>query len=174
LSIVKSNINWYAIHTKPNAEKKVRDRLSLIDFEVYLPLITNIREWSDRKKKINTPLISTFVFVRIDESKVYDSLKVQGTMGVLKFLGKPAIIKEQEIENLKILMKDTTEVSQIESIDYEKGEDVLVTKGPFMGLVAQSVVIKGKRRIIVTIEALSSIMEVNLPLSFVVKASKKQ
>ena len=71
-------------------------------------------------------------------------------------------------------MTDTSEVSKLENIDFEHGEDVLVTKGPFMGLVAQSVIIKGKRRIIVSIEALGSVMEVNLPLSFVIKVGKKQ
>lgn len=170
----KSNINWYAVHTRPNAEKKVFERLSVFNYTVYLPLITSIREWSDRKKKISTPLISAFVFVRVEEARIYETLKVQGTLGILKYLGKPAIIKEQEIENLKILMNDANEVSKIEGADFEEGEDVLVTKGPFMGLVARSVIIKGKRRIIVTIEALGSIMEVNLPLSFVVKIEKKQ
>lgn len=166
--------NWYAVSTRPNAEKKVFERLTANSYETYLPLVSSIREWSDRKKKIKTPLISTFVFVKLDSSKIYDVLKIQGALGILKYLGKPAIIKEQEIENLKILMTDATEVSKLENIEFEHGEDVLVTKGPFMGLVAQSVIIKGKRRIIVSIEALGSVMEVNLPLSFVIKVGKKQ
>lgn len=174
MSQVNTHENWYAIHTRPNAEKKVCERLALLKLEVYLPLITQVRDWSDRKKKISSPLISTFVFVKIEETRVYEALKVQGALGVLKYLGKPAIIKEQEIENLKILMTDSGEVSKIENIEFEEGEDVLVTKGPFMGLVAQSVLIKGKRRIIVSIEALGTVMEVNLPLSFVIKVGKKQ
>ncbi len=169
-----SNNNWYAVSTRPNAEKKVFERLSANSYEAYLPLVSSIREWSDRKKKIETPLISTFVFVKLDPTRMYEVLKIQGALGILKYLGKPAIIKEQEIENLKILMTDTSEVSKLENIDFEHGEDVLVTKGPFMGLVAQSVIIKGKRRIIVSIEALGSVMEVNLPLSFVIKVGKKQ
>ena len=169
-----SNNNWYAVSTRPNAEKKVFERMSANSYEAYLPLVSSIREWSDRKKKIETPLISTFVFVKLDPTRIYEVLKIQGALGILKYLGKPAIIKEQEIENLKILMNDTSEVSKLENIDFERGDDVLVTKGPFMGLVAQSVIIKGKRRIIVSIEALGSVMEVNLPLSFVIKVGKKQ
>jgi transcriptional antiterminator RfaH len=169
-----SSNNWYAVSTRPNAEKKVFERLTASSYEAYLPLVSSIREWTDRKKKIESPLISTFVFVKLDPTRIYDVLKIQGALGILKYLGKPAIIKEQEIENLKILMNDTSEVSKLENIDFERGEDVLVTKGPFMGLVAQSVIIKGKRRIIVSIEALGSVMEVNLPLSFVIKVGKKQ
>lgn len=168
------NSSWYAVSTRPNAEKKVFERLTANSYEAYLPLVSSVREWSDRKKKIETPLISTFVFVKLDSTRIYEVLKIQGTLGILKYLGRPAIIKEQEIENLKILMNDTSEVSKLENIEFEQGEDVLVTNGPFMGLVAQSVIIKGKRRIIVSIEALGSVMEVNLPLSFVIKVAKKQ
>ncbi|MDI1235367.1 MAG: UpxY family transcription antiterminator [bacterium] len=166
--------NWFAIYTRPNAEKKVYSKLVTLGYNAYLPLVSSVREWSDRRKKITTPLISTFVFIKIEKSKLYNTLEVQGALGILKYIGQPAVIKEQEIENLKILMNDSTEVSPIENVDFEEGEDVLVTQGPFTGLVAKSLVIKGKRRIVVAIEALGSALEVNLPLSFVVKISKKE
>ncbi len=167
-----SDTNWYAVYTRPNAEKKVFEQLVSLGYNVYLPLVTSIRNWSDRKKKITSPLISTFVFVRIEENKVYETLKAKGALGILKYLSKPAVIKDHEIENLRILMNDVTEVSRIDGVEFENGEDVLVVNGPFTGLIAQSVLIKGKRRIIVKIDALGSIMEVNLPLSFVVKKGK--
>ncbi len=166
--------NWFAIYTRPNAEKKVYSKLVTMGYDAYLPLVSSIREWSDRRKKITTPLISTFVFIKTEKSKLYNTLEVQGALGILKYIGQPAVIKEQEIENLKILMNDSTEVSPIENVDFEEGEDVLVTQGPFTGLVAKSLVIKGKRRIVVAMEALGSALEVNLPLSFVVKISKKE
>jgi transcriptional antiterminator RfaH len=164
--------NWYAVYTRPNAEKKVFDQLEIIGFQAYLPLVTSIRKWSDRKKKITSPLISTFVFVRVEENRVYETLKVRGALGILKYLSRPAVIKDYEIENLRILMNDVSEVSRIEGIDFEDGEDVMVVNGPFTGLIAQSVIVKGKRRIIVKIDALGSFMEVNLPLSYVVKKGK--
>lgn len=171
---MKNDYHWYAIYTRPNAEKKVYERLVLLGYDTFLPLVVSVRNWSDRKKKISTPLISTFVFVKIERLKLYDLLQVKGALGILKYIGQPAVIKDQEIENLKILMQDATEVSPIENVDFEAGEDVLVTQGPFTGLVAKSLIIKGKRRIIVTVEALGSALEVNLPLSFVVKTAKKQ
>jgi transcription antitermination factor NusG len=166
--------HWYAIYTRPNAEKKVFERLLLMGYDAFLPLVESVRIWSDRKKKIASPLISTFVFVKIERSKLFDTLEVKGALGILKYIGQPAVIKDQEIENLKILMHDSSEVSPIENVDFETGEDVLVTQGPFTGLVAKLLLIKGKQRIVVTVEALGSALEVNLPLSFVVKTSKKQ
>jgi transcription antitermination factor NusG len=161
--------NWYAIYTKARAEKKVFERLTLNGFNAYLPLITSIREWSDRKKKIVTPLISSYVFVNTSKNTVFDTLKIKGTSGLLKYLGKPAIIKDYEIENLKILMNDIEQVSMLEDIEFEKGEEVEVMKGPFKGLIAQSVCIQGKNRIIVEIEAMGRSLVVNIPLTHVKK-----
>ena len=53
--------NWYAIYTMPRAEKKVYERLVDIGVTSYLPLVTTIRIWSDRKKKVTSPLISSYV-----------------------------------------------------------------------------------------------------------------
>ncbi len=161
--------NWYAVYTKPRAEKKVFERLSLSGFNVYLPLITSIREWSDRKKEVQTPLISSYVFVNINPEKLFDTLQIPGTTGILKYLGKPAVIRDYEIENLKILLNDTGNLLLLENHVFEKGEEVEVIKGSFTGLIGQSVSIQGKHRIIIEIQALGSRMAVNVPLSFVKK-----
>ena len=161
--------NWYAIYTKPRAEKKVFERLALSGFNAYLPLITSVREWSDRKKKIVTPLISSYVFVNTNYDELFSALTIQGTSGILRYLGKPAIIRDHEIENLKILMNDSEQFSILENNIFEKGEEVEVIKGPFTGLVGQSVSLQGRHRIIVEIEAMGSKMAVNVPLGFVKK-----
>lgn len=161
--------NWFAIYTKARAEKKVFERLSLRGFNAYLPLVTSVREWSDRKKKIVSPLISSYVFVNINKDELFETLKIQGTSGILRYLGKPAIIRDHEIENLKILLNDIDQVSTLENVEFEKGEEVEVVKGPFTGLIAQSVSIQGKHRIVVEIEAMGSRMAVNIPLTFVKK-----
>ena len=61
--------NWYAIYTRAKAEKKVYEQLERSGYEVYLPLTTTIKQWSDRKKKIKTPLISSYVFIKTEEKK---------------------------------------------------------------------------------------------------------
>lgn len=164
-----SPTNWYAVYTKPRAEKKVFERLCQYGFNAYLPLITSIREWSDRKKKIAVPLISGYVFVNIDKENLFETLKIQGTVGVLRYLGKPAIIRDYEIENLKILMNDATQLCELENMSFEKGEQVEVIRGPFTGLKGVSIHIQGKHRIIVEIEAIGSRLAVNVPLAFVKK-----
>jgi transcriptional antiterminator RfaH len=161
--------NWFAVYTKPRAEKKVFERITHAGFEAFLPLLTTMRVWSDRKKKVEIPLINSYVFVRTDVSSLYNVLKCEGTVNILKFLGKPAIIKDYEIQNLSILIKDPELLETGDHPHFEKGEAVKVIRGPFTGLIAESVMIHGKHRIVVELEALGNLISINVPLSFVEK-----
>ncbi len=164
---------WYAIFTKPRAEKKVHQRMIDSDIEAFLPLVKTVRQWSDRKKTIQIPLISSYVFVYMLEKDLNQTLPIQGTVNVLKHLGKPAKVRDIEIENLKIL-SDSNESFEIDnSIKVLKGEVVEVLKGPFMGLIATCEKTSGNHRVIVKIDSLGSCIIVNVPLSYLRKIENK-
>lgn len=166
--------NWYAIFTKPRAEKKVYQRMLDQDIEAFLPMIKTVRQWSDRKKTVEVPLISSYIFVNMEEKDLYKTLPIQGTVNVLKHLGKPAKIRSEEIENLRILT-GTDESSQIENcINVYHGDDVEVINGPFMGLIATCIREGHKHRVMVKIDSLGSCFNVDIPLSFLRKIEKKQ
>ena len=74
---------WLVVKTKANAEKKVAERLSMKKIEVYLPLYTTVKQWSDRKKKIQRPLISSTVFVYINDEEREHLWNVVGVSGML-------------------------------------------------------------------------------------------
>ncbi|NLP59247.1 UpxY family transcription antiterminator [Lutibacter sp. B1] len=160
---------WYAIYTHSRAEKKVFERLKVAGYEAFLPLITTIKQWSDRKKKVEVPLINSFVFVNTNNDKLNKTLSIPGVVTVLKYLGKPAVVRNEEIENLKILVNSNEDFQKIESINLEKGEDIVVTKGPFMGLFAKYIQCSGKHKVIVEVEAIKSFFEVTIPLSHISK-----
>jgi len=169
MSTPQTSLKWYAIYTRPRSEKKVQKLLIEHGFNVYLPLITTVRQWSDRKKKVQLPLISSYVFVQIKESELNDILPYAGVVRILKHLGKPAIIKDHEIENMKILLQDSDNINLIQDVHLKKGDSIIVEKGVFKGLVAECLTVKGKHRVIVRIEALSDIIEVNIPVSHIKK-----
>jgi transcription antitermination factor NusG len=164
-----SNINWYALYTMPRAEKKVYSRLSDAGIIAFLPLLKTKRKWSDRIKEIEVPLISSFVFVQVEESMLTEIVGLQGICGILKYLKKPAIIRDFEIENLKILLANPDSISIVNDYTIEKGETVEVIKGPLKGLIARCEESNSKYRIIVSIEGLGANIQVNIPISFVVK-----
>ena len=58
---------WYVVYTKSKQEKKVAEGLKKLGIEAYCPLVTVMKQWSDRKKKVEVPLINSYVFVNIDE-----------------------------------------------------------------------------------------------------------
>jgi transcription antitermination factor NusG len=174
LSKPEEKKNWYAIFTKPRAEKKVLERMEEIEIQAFLPLVKSVRQWSDRKKTVQAPLIPSYVFVYMNENDLYKTLPIPGTVNVLKHLGKPAKIRNHEIENLKILSSNNNEfeVAAFEKVVH--GDSVEVTKGPFMGLIATCDRTSNNYRVLVHIDSLGSCFKVNIPLSFLRKIESKE
>lgn len=78
--------NWYALHTRARHEKMVEQRLRERRIETYLPLITETHRWSDRRKRVQIPLFSNYIFARLSYSKL-DRLRVLAIDGVFSFVG---------------------------------------------------------------------------------------
>ena len=161
--------HWFALYTKSRSEQKVFERLQQAGHTSFLPLITEERQWSDRKKKIRTPLIKSYVFIKAAKKDLVSIYTVPGVVGVLKYLGIPAKITEVEINNLKIIANNSENVSNIAPCLLKNGTPVQVIMGPFEGLIAVYQSNKGKHRIIVNIEALNSFTEISLPLNHIKK-----
>ncbi len=159
--------NWFAIYTKSRSEKKVFERLNDAGHESFLPLITEVRQWSDRKKKVKAPLIKSYVFVKVKKNDLIPIYNIPGVVAVLKHLGEPAIVTEVEINNLKILTNNSEAIETIEPCVLKNGKPVQVIHGPFEGLIAVYLSNSGKHRVIVKVEALNSFNEITLPLSHI-------
>ena len=123
-------MNWYVVYTKPKWEKKVADKLIQQGIECYCPLVTQVKQWSDRKKKVETPLFSSYVFVQLADSDRNLVFQVQGVVRYLFWLGKPAIVKDQEIE---IIKKSLTapNLSDISISSIQVGDKIKLESGVF-------------------------------------------
>lgn len=158
---------WFAIYTKPRFEKKVEKVLTQAGFEVYLPLLSTIKQWSDRKKKVKVPIIPSYVFVRIDEKNLYNLFEFNGVVGVLKYLKKPAVVKDYEIENLKIICQHPDVIESVKVGAYKPGMPIQITQGPLIGLYGECIDIKGKQRILIAVKNLGLEFVLNVPLSYI-------
>lgn len=130
----QSERKWLVVKTKPNAEKKVAERLALKELEVYLPLYTTVKQWSDRKKKVQKPLISSTVFVHITEEEREQLWNVVGVSGMLYYLGKPAVVRDEEILILQQMLQEGIYESVELGTTFIEGQEVEITGGDFKGL----------------------------------------
>lgn len=126
---------WFVIKTKQNAEKRVQERLETIGFTVFLPLYQTIRQWSDRKKKIKAPLIPSHLFVYCSPNELRNVYTAQGIVSVLSEFGKPAAVREYEINNMRIFCSLNVEPEFVSLEQLDKGTEVEVKEGPFAGLI---------------------------------------
>ena len=126
-----------------------------------------------QEKNPGSSIDSSYIFVCIPEKELYKTLPIQGTVSVLKHLGKPAKIREVEIENLRILSNNSESHNIQSGLSVTKGDDVEVVNGPFMGLIATCVNEGKNHRVVVNIDSLGSSFNVNIPLSFLRKIEKK-
>jgi transcriptional antiterminator RfaH len=156
--------HWFAVYTKPRSEKKLKASLDKRGIQVYLPLLAQKKKWSDRWKIIETPLFSSYVFVKIVYSE--DSLTVlkdPNSVFIVKFSGKPAIIEDDDIEMLEFFLKEFPDRLKIEEMEKLKpGKEVTIQRGPFAGRKAIVERIKNNVYIVLNLSAVGKSIRVEL------------
>ena len=120
-----SKKKWNAIYVSSRTEKKISELLNGKGIDAYVPIVKTMRQWSDRKKMVEMPLLNGYVFVKITSA---ENDKVMQTKGVVNFVrseGKIAIIRDVEIDRLKQLVQlgYHLEVSGIDR-EYKEGDKV--------------------------------------------------
>src|SRR5258708_3075596 len=99
-------MNWYAVYTKPRWEKKVSEQLAKGGIEAYCPLNKVRKKWSDRVKWVEEPLFKSYVFVRVKEAEQTQVRLFNGVVNFVYWLGKPAMVKDKEIEIIRQFLND--------------------------------------------------------------------
>ena len=122
------NSKWHVLYTKPRHEIKALERLAQAGFEVYCPMKTTLKQWSDRKKKVSEPLLPSYIFIKTTEKKRAIPLKDPSVLNYIFWLGKPAIVRESEIDTLKgIISNDKVQEFEIRQLNI--GDKIDVNKG---------------------------------------------
>ena len=126
----KKNVaQWMVVYTRSNFEKKVDKNLKEQGIISYCPLITSRNQWADRVKTIEKPFFASYLFVKaspLDMNKVKYS---QGVINLLSNNGKPVIITEQEIEQIRLITKNYADVEVVSLKSLKIGDKVKITDG---------------------------------------------
>ena len=165
--------NWYVVYTRYNAEKKLHKVLDDAGYEVFLPLYTTVRQWSDRKKKVSIPLINSVVFVRTTRTALNELYNYTQVNGILKEKGQPGVVKDQEIENLRIIASEWSGelVETNDERPLRSGDPIEVLRGPFSGVFGELVNHKGKHRVVVRLRSMQVEFVINVPKNAVRKVN---
>jgi transcriptional antiterminator RfaH len=124
-------MKWFVLYTKSNFEIKVSEKLNNNGIEAYCPVYTEIKQYSDRKKKVVKPLLKSYVLVKIKEKDRVKVFEIPGVLRYLYWLGKPATVRDQEINMMEEYLSSKYKSINIKSIN--KGEAYSINKGPFKG-----------------------------------------
>jgi len=132
MKTINNGKKWFALHTKPRQEFKAESGLRDLDIEYYLPTVTVIKQWSDRKKKVTEPLLKSYIFIKANDKERHSALELTPVIRCLFYNGRPAVIPEFEMENLRNFISENYEFKVLNSI--VKGSKVRITEGPFAGV----------------------------------------
>ena len=122
---------WYAVYTHAKWEKKVASLFTRKSIENYCPLNRVLRQWSDRKKMVYEPLFTCYVFVRISNKEYLNVLQTEGVLNYVNWHGKPAVIRDSEIEAIQNFLLEHENV-QLEKIAIDINDTVRIKCGLFM------------------------------------------
>lgn len=154
---------WYALYLHSRAEKKVYARLLEMGIEAYLPLVTRMKKWSDRLKKVEEPLFKSYLFVRADERKHYEILSIPGVTKFVSFERKAVTVPENQINAIKKYCDDfVSEEEEQEQVELHEGQLVRISSGEMMGLIGRLASVKNKKRLIVYIESVGHYLPINI------------
>jgi transcription antitermination factor NusG len=142
---------WYVVYTKPKSERKVALRVIDMGIESYLPMHTVQRQWSDRKKKMEAPLFSNYVFVKVDDVKRRLLFSIKELLKFVSIEGKPVVIRDHEILLIKqVLTGDFDSISTEEY--FQEGMKVKIKHGQFAGIEGTVIKRCNRSRLMIRIE----------------------
>ena len=159
---------WYAIYTRPRAEKLVYQRLVENSIMTFLPLQKTYRTWSDRKKLVEKPLLPSYIFVKIYNKNFPLVYKTSGVVKFVSFEGQPVSIPQNQIDNLRLLINSNAEI-EVSSEKFAAGDNVEVISGSLVGLTGELVKIGSRNRVVVRIDRLDQNLIVKIPKVFLRK-----
>ncbi len=154
---------WHVIYTRSRAEKRVHEELLRNNIESFLPLQRRLRQWKDRKKWVEMPLMTGYCFVNISRKEYEKVLKTSNVVCYITFEGKAAVIPERQIIALKkMLLQNDFEVT-VTTENFRPGKRVEVLSGPLIGLQGELIEARGKNKFMLRFEQINSSFMVEVP-----------
>lgn len=154
--------NWYALHTRSRHEKIVAHRLTEMGMQTFLPMVTEVHRWSDRKKSVQLPLFSCYVFAnfamnRLDRLNLF---RVDGFLGIVGKAGMGTPIPSEQIDAVRMLVAGA--LSWTAHPFLRIGQRVRIHGGALEGLEGRLVSRNGSHTLVISVDALERSLAVRV------------
>lgn len=164
MSVEATTFPWYALYVHSRAEKKVYAYLLDMGIEAYLPMVTKMKRWSDRMKKVEEPLFKSYLFVKVDIKQYYTILGIPGVTRFVCFEHKAVEVPDNQIIAIRKYCDDFDESgNELTEEELHEGQLVRITSGAMMGLTGRLAPIKNKKRLIVYIDSVGQYIPIFVP-----------
>jgi transcriptional antiterminator RfaH len=155
---------WYVLYTRPRSEKKTASLLESKNIEVYCPLRETVKQWSDRKKKVQEPVFPSYIFVHLHDYKqeCNDVLMTAGAVRFLWWLGKPGIVRDSEVLAIRDFLNAYKNVTL--TFIPAPGQYATIEEGPLKEKTGKILQIRGKKAVL-HLESIGMNLIAEIPVS---------
>jgi transcription antitermination factor NusG len=157
---------WHALYVRSRCEKKVLMQLEDMGIQAYLPMISTVKQWSDRRKKVQEPLFKSYVFVFSNDKQYISILNVYGVVKFVCFEKEAVVVPENQILAIKKFVSEYENGEEYKMNNDEElkvGQMVRIINGPMKGLTGRLDTIRNKRHLIVYIDVVGQCIPVHIP-----------
>ncbi len=151
---------WHAVYTRPQCEKKVQNVLESLQIEVYLPLIKELRQWSDRKKILLKPLFPSYLFIKSCSKNIETVRQTSGVVHIVSCNGKPVAIPEEHIRSIRQILETEHQFLIQPYFSVVAGDCVRVISGSLKGVVGVVMSDSENNRLLIMIESIGKTVSV--------------
>jgi transcriptional antiterminator RfaH len=142
---------WHVIYTRSRHEKKLAATYREKGIEYYLPTVQTMKQWSDRKKKVEEVLFKSYIFVRVSEKEYIEALKTAGAVRYVAIEGKAVSLSEAQVQQIKNTVENNLDFD-LSNASFKKGETVSIKNGPFKGTVGEFITWSGKKKLLIRVD----------------------
>ncbi len=157
----ESSYTWYALYTKSRAEKKVLEQLTKMGIKAYLPLKKVLRQWSDRKKWVEMPVISSYIFINIPKEDYRRVFEANGVVAYVSYKGKACTIPDSDMQAMRRTIENQMDFD-VETDQLVKGQHITVTSGPLQGVSGEVMEVQGSKKLYLRISNIGYTLVIDL------------
>lgn len=170
--MLKPQVHWYAVHTKPRQEQRALTNLQQQGYSCFLPTLTVQKLRQGKLATLQEPLFARYLFIELDCGQSGKSWgPIRSTLGVsrlVSFGAEPAKISAELIHALR--QQNDAQHGKTQAL-FEPGNAVQITEGAFAGLTAVYQMDDGESRAMVLIEILSKQCRLVVPPTHLLRAA---